>query len=243
MSILHELLHRPLVNLLVFLYENVTFHDFGLAIVALTLIIRLILFPLSHKTAQHQKIMQKMQPRIKELQERHKDNREAQTKAILELYKEHKISPFGPIPLLVVQGFILFALFNVFREGFSDKAFQDLYPFITRPEVITTTFLGMVSLGLPNAVLVVLSAIAQFFQSKLSLPRTTGTLSPQERMAKNMVFILPAITLLILWNLPAAIGLYWLTSTLFSIGQQAIVDRRMDADAERLGSAASNTLK
>src|SRR3989338_7917009 len=119
MAIFNELLHRPLVNLLAFLYEHPAFRDFGVAIIMLTVIIRLVLFPLFHKTAQHQRINQKLQPHIKKIQETHKDNREAQTKAMMALYSEHNINPLTPILLLIVQLPILIALYQVFRDGFS----------------------------------------------------------------------------------------------------------------------------
>src|SRR5687767_12153083 len=99
----HELLYQPLFNALVFLYENVTFGDIGIAIILLTIIIRLILYPLFRKSIRNQMLLQRIQPMVKRIQEEHKENREKQAKALLELYREHKVNPFSGILLLFVQ--------------------------------------------------------------------------------------------------------------------------------------------
>src|SRR3989338_4836791 len=129
-ALFHELLYRPFFNGLILLYEHVTFEDLGLAIILLTIIIRLVLFPLFHKALHHQRLTESLSPEVKRLQELHKDNREAQAKAILDLYRAHKLNPFTPFGLLLVQLPILFALYKVFSNGFLEGAFRDLYSFI-----------------------------------------------------------------------------------------------------------------
>jgi len=90
-------------------------------------------------------------------------------------------------------------------------------------------FLGLLNLKQRNIILVLLTAVAQFFQSRLAIYRSpdAGPPSSVERMAKQMAFIGPAITILIFYNLPAGVGLYWLVSSLFSIVQQVIVNKRL----------------
>lgn len=227
-TIFNELLHRPLVNLLVFLYDNVTFHDFGLAIIAMTIVIRIILFPLFHRLAHHQRMTQKIQPHIKRLQEVHKDNKEAQTKAIMALYGEYKINPLTPLFLLLIQLPIIIALYGVFKEGFSPAALASLYPFIPPPTVFNNSFLGLMDLTTPNLVVVLIAATLQFFQGKVSAPKPGGD-AQMAKLARNMLFIGPVITLAILWRLPSALALYWLTSTAFSIFQQRFLDWRLDS--------------
>src|SRR3989344_7727847 len=227
-TLFNELLHRPLVNLLVFLYEKVTFYDLGLAIIALTIVIRIILFPLFHKLAHHQRMTQKIQPHIKKLQETHKDSKEAQTKAIMALYGEHKINPLTPIFLLLLQLPILIALYNVFRDGFSEKALASLYTFVSEPASFIHTFLGFIDLNASNLLIVLIATGLQYIQGMVSAPKPGG--DPQmAKLARNMLFIGPGITLVILWNLPSALGLYWLTSTAFSIFQQRVLDKKLDA--------------
>lgn len=227
-TLFNELLHRPLVNLLVFLYDKVTFHDLGLAIVAMTIVIRIILFPLFHRLAHHQRMTQKIQPHIKKLQEVHKNDKEAQTKAIMALYSEHKINPLTPIFLVLLQLPILIALYNVFREGFSEKALEFLYPFIAAPTILNHHFLGLIDLNVTNFFVVVVATGLQYVQGLVSAPKPGG--DPQmAKIARNMLFIGPAITLVFLWNLPSALALYWLTSTAFSIFQQRFLDKKLDA--------------
>lgn len=222
-----EILHRPLFNGLVVLYNTVAFADLGLAIIFFTIVIRFILFPLFHESLRHQRLTQELQPEIKKIQEKHKDNREEQTKEILALYKKYKANPLTPILLIILQLPILFYLFRIFNEGFTEEAFSLLYSFVTRPEVISNSFLGMVDLTSRSVLIVLLAALAQYVQSKFSLPKLKKeqVLSQAEKIGRNMVYIGPIITVVILVNLPAALGLYWLTSTGFSIIQQIAINR------------------
>ncbi|MBI2013458.1 MAG: membrane protein insertase YidC [Candidatus Colwellbacteria bacterium] len=233
-ALFNELLYRPFLNALVFLYENVTFGDLGLAIIALTIIIRIILFPLFHKSAHYQKITQSLQPKLKKIQKDHKDNREAQTKAMLALYSEHKINPFTPILLLIAQIPILIALFLVIKGGFSEEALSSLYSFVPRPEVINDKFLGVVDLTQMNIFVVLLAVAAQYMHGKLTLSKRKSGEEPSkaEELGRKMVFMGPAITFIVLLNFPSALGLYWLTSTSFSLIQQVIVNRQINKKVE-----------
>ncbi len=229
-ALFNEILYRPLLNGLVWLYQVVAFEDLGVAIILLTVLIRVILFPLFHKTVKHQRLTQELQPHIKKIQEDHKDNREAQTKAILDLYSSHKVNPFTPFLLLLIQLPILFALYKVFVTGFTEESFTFLYPFISAPTTINHYFLGVVNLQETNFVIVGVATIAQYFQGTLAMPkREKGyVLTQAESVGRNMIYIAPAMTLLILFNFPAALGLYWLTTTAFSIIQQIFVNRLFD---------------
>src|ERR1700722_288989 len=95
--------YRPILNALVFFYETVAGRDFGLAIIFTTLLLRLVLAPFFHKGAHQQAKMQRLQPKIQKLQEQHKDDREKQTKALMDLYKEHGVNPLSGILLLLIQ--------------------------------------------------------------------------------------------------------------------------------------------
>lgn len=236
-ALFNELLYRPMVNALVLLYENITFGDIGLAIILLTLIIRIVLFPVFFKTAKHQRISQELQPHIKRIQEEHKDDKASQTKAMMDLYKKHKINPLTPIFLIILQIPIIYALYVVFSQSFSEnalseKALNALYSFVMPPENVSYTFFGL-DLKVRNTLLVVIAAVGQFFQSKLAMIKTKKsledkTVSQAEGIAKNMMYLGPLLTLGFLWNLPAAIGLYWLSTTVFSIIQQIFLNRHME---------------
>jgi len=222
------ILLQPLFNGLVLLYEHVAFEDLGIAIILLTIVVRIILFPLFHKTAKHQKLAQKIQPEVKRIQKKHKNDREAQTKALMELYKEHKVNPLTPLFLLILQLPVLFALYRIFIDGFSGDAFDMLYSFVQMPANITQDFLGIIALDRVSVPLVIITAGAQYVQGLLVVKRSGKKEDTPEqiaKMAKFMIYVGPVIALVILVRFPAAVAIYWLTSTLFSIIQQIIVNR------------------
>ncbi len=225
--IFHEFLYRPLFNALVFLYESVTFGDLGLAIILLTIVIRVILYPLFRKSIRNQMLLQRIQPHVKRIQLDHKDNREKQAQALLELYREHKVNPFSGFLLLLVQLPILIALYRLFLNGFSPESFADLYSFLSHPEAINETFLGLLNLTKPSIVVVGIAAVAQYFQAKLALPKRdpNAEVSQADKIGKQMVFLGPILTLVFLVRLPAAIGIYWTATSVFSVIQQVLVNR------------------
>jgi len=237
-ALFNEILYRPFLNALVFLYNTVAIEDIGIAIILLTLVIRFALFPIFQKAMVHQRLSQEIQPRIKKIQEKHKNDKEAQAKEIFALYAEYKINPFTPFLLLLVQLPVLIALYQVFRNVASGaEQFGSLYSFVHAPAQLELSFLGAFDLAAPSIALALVAAGAQFIQTKLSLSRVKkapGNPDTAEMMGKMMLFIGPGMTLAILWHFPAAIGLYWLTTTIFSIIQQVIVNKgRYEGSGEK----------
>ncbi len=236
----NELLYRPLLNALIALYNTVAFHDVGVAIIILTVIIRFVLYPLFYKSFKNQALMQKLQPEIQRIQKDHKESREKQAAAMMALYKTHRVNPFSSFLLILVQLPILIALYQVFLKGLSEATAANLYGFISAPEIINPTFLGLINITVPSIVIVGLAGIAQYVQAKtMAPPRATGSgeLSTAERMSRNMVFISPLITVLLLYSLPAAVGLYWLTTSVFSAVQQVIINKHL-----RVGDSTHGTI-
>jgi YidC/Oxa1 family membrane protein insertase len=174
--------------------------------------------------------LQRLQPKIKEIQELHKNDKQKQTEALMALYKEHGVNPFLSLILIVVQLPILLALYRIILSGLGASGISSgLYSFISAPNAINPLFLGFFNLAQRSIVLVLIVAIAQYFQSRLAIYQSpnAGPLSPAERMARQMAFIGPIITVVIFYNLPAGVGLYWLISSIFSIIQQLIVNRHL----------------
>ncbi len=222
-NLFNKFLYDPLLKSLVFLYQNFSFHDLGVAIIILTIIIRFVLFPLFYKGAKDQAIMQRLSPKIKEIQKNHKDDKEKQTRALLDLYKEHKVNPFSGILLLLIQLPILIALYKVFLDGLST---------ISLNGPINNLFLGIVDLSQKNLLIVAIAAIVQYYQGKLALPKTSKTSGEPdiaERLGKQMVFMGPILTFVFLYffNLPSAVALYWVTTSAFSVVQQIIINKRI----------------
>jgi YidC/Oxa1 family membrane protein insertase len=219
--------YQPLFNILIFFYQTVAFHDLGLAIVFLTLLIRLILFPVFQKSVRNQTIMQQLQPKLEKIKKDHKKDPIKQSQATMDLYREHRINPFSGFLFLLIQLPILIALYQIFKTSVTGELLHGLYSFIQAPREINTYFLNLIHLDKTSIILVGLAALTQYIQARLSLPKQTADQSFAGRMGRQMLFIGPVITLVFLWYLPAAIGLYWLTTTAFSIFQQIIVNRQL----------------
>lgn len=226
-SLYHAVVFQPILNALVYLYETVAFQDIGIAIILLTILIRLILWPLFHRSIRHQAVMQQIQPKLKRIQEDLKDKREEQARAMMELFSEHKINPFSGIGLLLLQLPILFALYHVFTGIFDPATAENLYSFVRLGEPIRTNFLGLINLAESNIVMVALAAIAQYFQGKHSLRNVVADNNPAASMQKNLVYIGPVLTLLIFWNFPAAVSLYWVVTSVIGIVQQVVINKHL----------------
>jgi len=217
----------PLFNGLVALYNTVAFHDLGLAIIFLTLIIRVIFLPLFYKSAKNQILIQRLQPEIQKIQHDHKDNKEKQAQAMMEFYKTHKVSPLGSCLPLLIQLPILIVLYYVFLNGLGFERFDLLYSFTPRPDVIKTIFLG-IDLAKPERwILPVLAGGLQYIQSRQMMPpsKSNQKNDMSQMLSKQMLYIMPLFTVIIAGQFPAAMPLYWIVTTLFGIGQQWWVDR------------------
>lgn len=226
-------LYKPLFNSLVWLYNYMPGHDFGIAIIILTLIIRFLLYPLSIKAINSQKALQKLQPKVQEIQKKYKDNKEKQAKEMLELYKTEKINPFSGLFLAIVQLPILIALYRVFWLGLNPSELSNLYQFIFNPGQINAFFLGVIDLSKPNLIFAVLAGASQYFQTKMLMP--PKNLSSDKKaadfsqiMQTQMTYFFPILTIIILFNLPSALGLYWTASGVFSIIQQYLILKKND---------------
>jgi YidC/Oxa1 family membrane protein insertase len=225
----NTILYQPLLNALVFLYQYLPGQDFGVAVIVLTLIIRFALYPLMLTSIKSQKMLTELQPKIQEIQQRNKDNKEKQAQEMMKLYQEQKINPFGGCLPLLLQLPILFALYRVFWHGFEPEAMSLLYSFVPNPGVIDPNFLGFLNLSQPSLVLAVLAGIFQFIQTKMMAPKHKPSTDKGQMseitgaMQKQMIYFLPLFTVMILFRLPSAIGLYWIVTAVFSIGQQYLV--------------------
>jgi YidC/Oxa1 family membrane protein insertase len=223
------ILYQPLVNALIFLYNTVALENLGVAIILLTVAIRLLLFPFFHKSARQQTIMQKLQPKLKAIQAEHKKDRAKQTEAMMALYRDHNVNPFSGILFLLIQIPVLITLYRIFISGLSPEAFAPaLYSFVRVPEVFDASLLGLINLGSQSILMVFAAAIAQYFQGRLAIPKRAdpnASMTPQEKISRNMMYVGPVLTLVIFYSFPAAVALYWLVSSLFSIAQQIIINR------------------
>lgn len=218
-TIFNSYIYQPIFEALIFIYQNLSFQDLGLSIIILTILIRIILLPLFYKGAKDQTIIQRIQPNIKQIQQDHKDDKEKQAKELMALYQKHRINPFSSILFLIIQLPIFFALFKMFSKEITTSVFQDI------------TFFGLFNLDEKSILLTVFAAVLQYFQTKMTLALKDSKQGVQDKMAMNqkiMMYVGPVITLVVLFNLPAAIGLYWTVSNIFSIIQQVFINKKIN---------------
>jgi len=229
MQNLYQLIcYQPILNVLVILYNTTA--DLGISIILLTVIIKLVLWPLSQKAIKSQTELQAVQPKIDELKKRLGDNKAELGKATMDLYKEHKINPLSSCLPLLIQLPFLFAVFRVLRSGLT----QDLgyvYSFLPKPEHFQAISLGFMDLSKPVIVLAFLAGAAQFIQAKMMLAKqkkaNIGKEQPEENMAaimnKQMTYIFPVMTIVFGFTLPGGLTLYWFMFTALTILQQYLV--------------------
>jgi YidC/Oxa1 family membrane protein insertase len=226
-EIFNLIFYQPILNLLVFLYNIVPGHDIGVAIIIMTVIIKLILLPLSKQSIKSQKSLQELQPKIDEIKKKYADKKEEQGRAMMQLYKENKVNPFSSCLPLLIQLPFLWAVFMVFRDGLGGKSLDLVYSFIYQPEIINTVSLGFINLAKPNVALAILAGLAQFWQAKMMItkrPEVKGDGAKDEDMMaimnKQMVYMMPALTVFIGLSFPGGLALYWLVTTLLTALQQ-----------------------
>jgi YidC/Oxa1 family membrane protein insertase len=227
-TLFNEALYRPLFNALVFLYNIIPGHDFGIAIILLTILIRIILFPLSQKSIKSRQALSVLQPEIKQIQKKYK-TKEEQSREMMKLYKEHKVNPFsGCLPLLI-QLPVLIALYRVLINVLKPASLSVLYPFVKNPGIINPFFIGILDLSKASPILAILAGISQFFYSKITMKHSPsapqlspkkGSMDIQKTMGRQMLYFMPILTVVIAWSFPAGLPLYWVVSTLLGLGQE-----------------------
>ncbi len=228
----------PIFNGLVLLYH--LFGDFALSIVVLTLVIKLVLFPLTLKQLKSMKATQALQPQMQAIRKKHGKDQQAQAAAMQALYKEYGVNPLsGCLPLLV-QLPVLYGMYYAFRTFLDTSKVADLnnivYSFIPHfdsyPNINLNWFTFInhswtFSLAHPDPthILPIIAGLATFIQLRMSQPKTPpgATPDPSTQSMKMMQYVMPLITVFFGWTFPAGLALYWTVSTTFQAVQQFFV--------------------
>lgn len=227
------ILFQPLFNVLIFFYSNIAFRDFGLAIIYLTILIKLVLYPFSLKAIKTQQVLASLNPRMAELKEKHKGNKEELAKAMMALYKEEKVNPLSSIFLMLLQIPFLIAVYWAMRAGLNNTDWSALYPFVPKPENLNLNFLSFINLGQKSIYLAVVAGGTQYIQAKLlptpkPLVKSAGSTDEAvaSMMNKQMLYFMPVITVVIGSRLPSGLALYWAVSNILSSVQQYFLLRK-----------------
>jgi YidC/Oxa1 family membrane protein insertase len=273
------LIAQPIFNILVFIYALLPGHNFGLAIILFTILVRLLLWPLVKKQLHQTKIMRKLQPELKRIKKEAKGDRQKEAAMTMELYKERGFSPFGSIGILIIQLPILIALYSGLNKVIHDpdQLVSFAYPFLQdlswmkhlaqNIHLFDGTLFGLVDLTRPALgkdgvywpamLLVVGSAVVQYFQSSQLLPQSKdgrklrdilrdageGKQADQSEVnaavGRTTKFLLPGMIFIFTVNLASALSLYWLVGGLVAFIQQSIVLREDETEMEAIADEPS----
>ena len=232
-----NILYEPLVNILALFVSIIPGGDLGIAVILLTILVKLVLFPLSQRSIENQAKMNLLAPELNKIKARGA-SKEEQAKQTFELYKKHKTNPFSGCLLVLIQIPIIIALYYVFFKGI-DLQNGVLYSFIPRPEHLNTLFLGVIDISGKSLFLAILAGISQYFQAHFMPKPDTSSATPgsfQESFAKSMHFqmkyFFPFLIAFFAYSISGAVALYWLTSNIFTIGQQMYSNKKR---AQKIG--------
>lgn len=195
---------KPLFSVLRFIHDYT--HNYGVAIILLTVSIKLLFVPLQYKSYKSMKDMQLVQPKVAALQAKYKDDRERLNKELIKLYRDHKVNPVGGCLPMVLQMPVFVALFNI------------LYMTIDLRQAPFFLWITDLSAQDPYYVLPIIMGVSMVIQQKI-MPTT---MDPTQ--AKVML-LLPAFMTLLFLSFPAGLVLYWLTNNVITITQQFVTDR------------------
>ena len=230
------ILVQPIYNLFIALVGVVPQGDTGLAIIALTLLMRLVLYPVFTASIRTQMGMAAMQGDIEIIKEKHKGDKETLAREQIALFKKHKVNPLAGFGALFIQLAVIIALyFALFREGFPTVDTAFLYPFVNVPAAVSTGFFGILDLLTPHHILLaLLVGITQYFAIRLTLLRTPIVHAPESdkatvaRMQQNMMlYFMPLVMGITSYYFAAAVGVYFVASNIFSLGQEWIIRRQL----------------
>lgn len=233
-NLYHLIVFNPLYNAFVFIFDAIPVIDVGLAVILFTIIIRLILFPLSKKAVVTQVKMKEIEPELNKIRKEVSD-KQKQALMTMDLYKKKGVNPFSSILLLFIQLPIIFALYTIFvRSGFPTIKPELLYSFISVPENINTTFLGILNVLDKSVIFALIAAASQFLQLHFSLASSGSSnnstdpgVQAAQNMMKNMKYVFPVIIFLIAYKISAVVAIYWTVSSLFTLGQELVVRRHL----------------
>ncbi len=238
------LLYQPIYNALIFFYNIIPGRDLGVSIIIVTILLKIILHPFLVKSLKSQKALQSLEPKMKEIREKYKGNKQEQAKATMELYKQEKVSPFSSCLPLLIQFPFLIALYQTMSAAVANKGFEVLYSFVGNPGTINAVSMGILDLAKPSIPLAILAGVAQFFQTRMlsakQPPKKAGEGAKDEgqmsMINKQMQYMMPLFTIFIGVSLPAGLSLYWFLTTLLTIGQQKLIFKK---DKEKNAVAVS----
>ena len=208
---------------------NFITHNYGISIILLTILVKLLLIPLSKKGTESTAKMSALQPKMQEIQQKYKDDPEAQNAAVAKLYKEEGINPMGSCLPLLIQFPIFIGLYGLLNKDFSLRGAMFIPGWISDlsiPETIFTLPFSIPFLGNKIHLLPILYTFSMIFSMKITQSATTSSQGSGKGMMWFMTYGMPILFFFILYNAPSGLLIYWSMSNLLSIIQQVYTNRK-----------------
>ncbi len=236
MSYLYNtIIFQPFYNGFIFLMNLFPFFDAGVIVIIFTIIIKIIILPLSIKASKAQIEMKSTEKDLANIKEKYKDDKTEQSKQIMEYYKTRGINPFASIFILIIQLPILIGLYQVFiKSGLPKINTALLYTFISTPVAINMMFLGLINISEKSVILAIIAGVTTYFQiSHAAGPQSqsSGTQGDiAKAMAVQMKYFFPVLMTFIAYTISSAIAIYFITSNLFAIAQEIYIKKKYHKD-------------
>lgn len=231
-ALFHTYIFLPIYNLLVYLIDVVPAGDIGIAVILATIIVRVAIMPLTFAQLKSARVMKALNPEMKAIQKKYKDNPEEKARETFALYKRYKLNPFAGILVAIIQLPILIGLYIVFNSHTLvtiDTAL--LYSFTPIPSVVSPLFLGVFTVAGSSIFFASLATILQALQIWYAVPvpeKSADNDASEDfarQMALQMRFVLPVFIGIAAFYTSNAIALYFITTALVSLVQEFIVRR------------------
>ena len=235
-SIWIAVFYRPLVNILLLAISIMPKADVGFAIILITLLIKFALAPLTKRAIESQIKIKEIEPEVNKIKSTVTD-KTLQQKQIYALYAEKKVNPFSSCLPMIVQILVLGSLYFIFRHGFSVIS-DSAYTFIHVIKTPNPHFLGYFDVTQKSILLAIIAGITQYFQGFLAKGRQ-GTPSGDgmagefaKTMQTQMLYVLPLMVMIFAYQISTAVALYFVTSNIFTIGQELYLKRQAKEKAQ-----------
>lgn len=244
---LKTIFFNPIYNIFVALVNIIPGHNLGLAIILLTLITKLAIYPLYRRSIITNLRLKELNPEIEALKKKYKNDKSEQAKQILELYQHNGINPFSGFLVVLIQIPVFLTLYYVFL-GDINSHLSSLYSFVSAPSDLNKVFLGIFNLSAnKNYLFAILTGLTQYLQARLTLPPSSSTKPAlgnernfSEELSRSMnnqiLYIMPLMIAFISATIPAAVSLYWITSNTISIILELVYRKKKDSYSSKTNS-------
>jgi len=229
-------IYAPLYNSLVFLIDIIPGGSVGFSIIILTLVVKMLLFPLAKRATRTQVVLKKIAPLLEETKKKYKDDQKEQVSNMLRIYKEYNVHPLSGILIVLLQLPIVIGLYWVFLRGGLPVINEELlYSFVNIPNIVQMDFLGMFNLGEKSIILAVLVAATQFAVVKATFDAPKITSKPGESLKDDIMrslhlqakYMLPVLLGVFAYIFTAAVALHWIVGNLFMLVQDVLVKKQL----------------